>query len=61
MLNVYDLHLRSASLKRPRRPSGERRRISGSHPAAPSESAWVSPDGGSKTAVPESPRDTRAV
>jgi hypothetical protein len=57
MANVYDLHLRTTSLNLPRRRSGERARISGSHPAATSESAWVSNDSGSKRVVSEPPRD----
>lgn len=59
MPNVYDLHLRSTSLIRPRRPSGERRRISGSHPSATSESDWASQDSGPETVVSEPPRETR--
>jgi hypothetical protein len=58
MPNVYDLHLRSTSLSRPRRASGEPRRVSGSHRAVPSESAWASQDGPSKTVGSESRRDT---
>jgi hypothetical protein len=55
MADVYDLHLRSTSLKGPRRPSGERSRISGSHPAGTSE--WVNQDSGSKTVASEPLRD----
>jgi hypothetical protein len=61
MSNVYDLHLRSTSLSRPRRASGEPRRVSGSHLAAPSESAWASQDGPSKAVVSESRHDTRSA
>jgi hypothetical protein len=37
MATVYDLHLRSTSLSRPRRAPDERRRVSGSHSVAPPE------------------------
>jgi hypothetical protein len=57
MANVYELHLRTTSLNLPRRPAGERSRISGSHPAPTSESAWVNQDSGSKTVVSEPLRD----
>jgi hypothetical protein len=56
MPNVYDLHLRSTSLNLPRRLSGERPRISGSHSAAAPEPARAYEHGGSKTIVPEPPR-----
>lgn len=61
MLDVYDLHLRSTSLSLPRRQSGERRRVSGNHPAIPSELSWASQDAASKVGGTEAPPDTPSV
>jgi hypothetical protein len=55
MANVYDLHLRSISLNRPRRPSDERPRISGSHPAVAPGPSYPDQESGSKSLVSEPP------
>lgn len=59
MSTVYDLHLRSTSLNLPRRSSGERPRISGSHSVAAPEPARGYQEGSSKTIVSEPPRNAQ--